>query len=174
MEIPSDAILALLSSCTFFCMLDRFVYRLALGAITVIRPLPLAVRFLFGQCVGALLCAILPRYRKLARENLSTPRGNQESPREIRRMTFLHFVSLGANGMCALKIATLAKETIFRIAALANSEGTKRNILSGGGVVLAITHMGNWELYAQVAFQRPETTFGTVYQALHGNHASCG
>jgi lauroyl/myristoyl acyltransferase len=26
--------------------------------------------------------------------------------------------------------------------------------------------MSNWELYAQVCFQRPETSFGTVYQAL--------
>ena len=37
---------------------------------------------------------------------------------------------------------------------------------SGRGVVLAISHMGSWELYAQAAFQRPETRFGTVYQAL--------
>jgi hypothetical protein len=30
--------------------------------------------------------------------------------------------------------------------------------------------MSNWELYAQVAFQRPETRFGTVYQALRNPH----
>jgi hypothetical protein len=29
-----------------------------------------------------------------------------------------------------------------------------------------MSHMSNWELYAQVCFQRPETSFGTVYQAL--------
>jgi KDO2-lipid IV(A) lauroyltransferase len=127
-------------------MLDRFIYWLALGAIAVIRPLPLALCFVFGQCFGALLWAILPRYRKLARENLSAAFGNEKSPREIRRMTFLHFVSLGANGICALKIATLPKETILRIAPLVNSDGIKRNILSGRGVVLAIAHLGNWEL----------------------------
>jgi heptosyltransferase-2 len=33
-------------------------------------------------------------------------------------------------------------------------------------VVLALSHMGSWELYAQAAFQRPETRFGTFYQAL--------
>jgi lauroyl/myristoyl acyltransferase len=52
-------------------MLDRLTYWLALGAITVIRHLPLAVCFLLGQVLGAALWAILPRYRKLARENLS-------------------------------------------------------------------------------------------------------
>ena len=92
------------------------------------------------------------------------------SSSEIRRLTFRHFVSLGANGICAFKIAALPKETILRIAPLVNSEGIKRNILNGRGVVLAIAHMGNWELYAQVAFQRPETIFGTVYQALRNSH----
>ena len=57
-------------------------------------------------------------------------------------------------------------ETILRIAPFENSEVVKRNILSGRGVVLAISHMGSWELYAQAAFQRPETRFGTIYQAL--------
>ncbi len=47
-----------------------------------------------------------------------------------------------------------------------NSEVVERNILAGRGVVLAISHMGSWELYAQAAFQRPETRFGTIYQAL--------
>lgn len=71
MEAPSDAKAALLSLDTFFCMLDRLTYWLALSAITVIRHLPLAVCFVLGQAVGAVLWAILPRYRKLARENLS-------------------------------------------------------------------------------------------------------
>jgi hypothetical protein len=88
MEVPSEAILALLNSCTCFGMLDRFIYWLALGAIAVSRHLPRAVCLVFGQCVGALLWAILPRYRKLARENLSAAFGNEKSPREIRRMTY--------------------------------------------------------------------------------------
>jgi lauroyl/myristoyl acyltransferase len=90
--------------------LDRFIYWLALGAIAVSRHLPLAVCFVFGQCVGALLWAILPRYRKLARENLSAAFGNEMSPREICRMTFLHFVPLGANGTCAFMTATCRRK----------------------------------------------------------------
>jgi lipopolysaccharide heptosyltransferase II len=34
-------------------------------------------------------------------------------------------------------------------------------------VLLAINHIGNWELYAQLVFTVPEARFGTVYQALH-------
>jgi lipopolysaccharide heptosyltransferase II len=150
-------------------MLDRLIYWLALGAITVIRWLPLAVCFVLGQVIGAFLWAILPRYRKLARENLSAAFANEKSSSEIRRLTFRHFTTLGANGICAFKVAALPKEAILRIAPLENSEGV-RNILDSRGVVLAISHMGNWELYAQLAFHRPETCFGTVYQALRNPH----
>ncbi|HEY5768992.1 MAG TPA: hypothetical protein VIS71_04010, partial [Terrimicrobium sp.] len=147
-------------------MTDRFTYWLALGVITIIRRLPLAVCFVLGQVIGAFLWAILPRYRKLARENLSAAFANEKSSSEIRRLTFRHFTTLGANGMCAFKFAALPQKTILRIAPFENSEVVQRNILGGRGVVLTISHMGSWELYAQAAFQRPETRFGTVYQAL--------
>jgi lauroyl/myristoyl acyltransferase len=80
-------------------MLDRLTYWLALGVITMIRRLPLAVCFV----VGAVLWAILPRYRKLARENLSTAFA-ELTPGQIRSLTFRHFSTLGANGICAFKI----------------------------------------------------------------------
>jgi heptosyltransferase-2 len=166
MKIPSDAGRALLKCCAFFCMLDRLIYWLALGAITVIRRLPLPVCFVLGQVIGAFLWAILPRYRKLARENLSAAFGNAKSSSEIRRLTFRHFTTLGANGICSFKVAVLPQKAVLRIAPFENSEVVQRNILRGRGVVLAISHMGSWELYAQAAFQRPETRFGTIYQAL--------
>lgn len=166
MEIASDAGIALLKDCIFSCMLDRLIYWLALGAVTVIRRLPLAVCFVLGQVIGALLWAILPRYRKLARENLSAAFANEKSPSEIQRLTFRHFTTLGANGICSFKFAVLPRKAILEIAPFENSEVVERNILAGRGVVLAISHMGSWELYAQAAFQRPETRFGTIYQAL--------
>jgi lipopolysaccharide heptosyltransferase II len=166
MENPSEAGSALLKYFTFFCMLDRLIYWLALGAITVIRRLPLKVCFVLGQVIGAVLWAILPRYRKLARENLSAAFANEKSPSEIFRLTFRHFTTLGANGVCAFKFVALPQETILRVAPYENGEVVVRNILSGRGVVLAISHMGSWELYAQVALQRPDMRFGTIYQAL--------
>ena len=151
-------------------MFDRLIYWLALGAITVIRRLPLAVCFVLGQAIGAFLWAILPRYRKLARENLSTAFADEKSPSEIWWLTFRHFTTLGANGVCSFKFAALPQSAILRIAPFVNSEVVQRNILRGRGVVLAISHMGSWELYAQTGFQRPETRFGTVYQALRNRY----
>jgi heptosyltransferase II len=151
-------------------MWDRLIYWLALGAVTVIRQLPLAVCFVLGQVIGAFLWAILPRYRKLARENLSAAFANEKSSSEIRWLAFRHFATLGANGICSFKFAALPREEILRIAPFENSEVISRNILSGRGVVLAISHLGSWELYAQAAFQRSETRFGTIYQALRNPH----
>ena len=133
----------------------------------MIRWLPLAVCFVLGQIIGAFLWAILSRYRKLARENLSAVFAHEMSSSQIRRLTFRHFTTLGANVLCAFKVAALPQKVILRIAPWENSEAVERNILRGRGVVLAISHMGSWELYAQGAFQRPETRFGTIYQALH-------
>jgi hypothetical protein len=66
METPSGAKAALLSLDTFFCILDRLTYWLARIAITV-NAIFLLRSDLLGQAVGAVLWAILPRYRKLAR-----------------------------------------------------------------------------------------------------------
>ena len=123
-----------------------------------------------ARLIGAFSWAILPRYRRLARENLSAVFAKEMSSSEIRRLTFRHFTTLGANGICSFKVAALSQKAILRIAPFVNSEVVERNILRGRGVVLAISHMGSWELYAQAAFQRPETRFGTIYQALRNPH----
>ncbi len=136
----------------------------------MIRRLPLGLCFILGQIIGAFLWAILPRYRKLAGENLSAAFGKEKRPSEIRWLTFRHFTTLGANGICSFKFAVLPQKAVLRIAPFENSEVVERNILRGRGVVLAISHMGSWELYAQAAFQRPETRFGTVYQALRNSY----
>jgi heptosyltransferase II len=148
-------------------MADRLVYILALLALGFIRLLPLSVCFVLGQAVGALLWLILPGYRRLARENLSVAFGTEMSPAAIRALAFKHFTTLGANVASAIKIPTLSQKEIERIAHVENLDAIRQNIAKGRPVLLAINHIGNWELYAQLVFQVPEAHFGTVYQALH-------
>ena len=148
-------------------MADRLVYIFALLALGFIRLLPLSVCFIFGQAVGALLWLILPGYRRLARENLSVAFSGEMSPAAIRALTFKHFTTLGANVASAIKIPTLSQKEIERIAQIENLDTIRQNIAKGRPVLLAINHIGNWELYAQLVFQVPEAHFGTIYQALH-------
>ncbi len=60
--------------------MDRVVYYIALGFVGVIRALPVTVCFALGQLVGAVMWAILPGYRRLARENLEIAFGKEKSP----------------------------------------------------------------------------------------------
>jgi lipopolysaccharide heptosyltransferase II len=147
-------------------MADRLVYIAVLVLVGAVRRLPLAVCFLLGQAVGALMWLILPGYRRLARENLTRAFAGEKSAAQIRALTFQHFTTLGANAVCAFKIPAVPQEDIQRIAVIENLDRIRTNIAGGRPVVLAINHIGNWELYAQLVFQVPEARFGTVYQSL--------
>lgn len=147
-------------------MSDRLVYIFALALTSAIRRLPLAVCYILGRCVGFLLWSILPSYRRLARENLEVAFAGERTPREIQHLVLRHFLTLGANAVCAFKIPALTQEQIQRIAPIERLDRIRTNIANGRPVVLAINHIGNWELYAQLVFQVPEARFGTVYQSL--------
>lgn len=128
------------------------------------RRLPLSVCFVLGQTVGAVLWFILPGYRRLARENLERAFG-KGSP-AMRGLVLRHFMTLGANAVCAFKIPALTQEEINRVATIERLDRIHTAIAAGRPVVLAINHIGNWELYAQLVFRVPEARFGTVYQSL--------
>ena len=147
-------------------MADRLIYILASLAVGLIRRLPLSVCFLLGQAVGALLWAVLPGYRSLARKNLTAAFDGEMSPCQLRVLTFHHFTTLGANAVCAFKMPAVQQEDILKIVTIEHLDRIKSNITNGRPVVLAINHIGNWELYAQLVFQVPGVGFGTVYQAL--------
>ena len=148
-------------------MADRFVYILALAAVQLVRLLPLGACFALGRAVGAFLWFILPGYRRLARENLRIAFEGEMEPEEIRKLVFKHFSTLGANALSAVKIPMLSQEEIAEVATVENLGTLRKAIAAGRPVVLAINHIGNWELYAQLVFQVPEARFGTIYQALH-------
>ena len=139
---------------------------MASTVVALVRRLPLSVCFVLGQAVGALMWLILPGYRRLARENLGRAYGDELSAGDVRALTFRHFTTLGANAVCAFKIPALSHEEIRKIAHIECLDRIKTNIAAGRPVVLAINHIGNWELYAQLVFEVPEAGFGTVYQAL--------
>jgi len=148
-------------------MAERLVYIFAWLIVCLIRCLPLSVCFLLGQAIGALMWLILPGYRRLARENLTIAFAKEMSEGDLGRLTFRHFTTLGANVVCAFKMPSLSQAQIQRVAHFENLDVVKRNIALGRPVIMAINHIGNWELYAQIVFQWPEVRSGTIYQALH-------
>lgn len=146
--------------------MDRAVYGVFRACVFVIRRLPLSVCFVLGRLLGLLLWMLLPGYRRLATENIRGAFRGELTTGQAARLTRAHFCALGANGISALKMPSLSPEVIARIARIEGLENIRRAIREGRGVVLAINHIGNWELYAQLVGAVPEARFGTVYQAL--------
>jgi len=149
-----------------WAMTDRFLYWIVLALVSLIRLLPLGVCYLLGRGTGLVLWAALPGYRRLAKENIFAAYGGEKTRRQAARLAREHFATLGANGLSSLKIPLLSQGKIKEIAPIEGLENIRNAIKAGRGVVLAINHIGNWELYAQLVFQVPEAKFGTVYQAL--------
>lgn len=143
--------------------MNRLIAAAAAAAFSLVRALPLPVCFLAGRALGLLLWAVLPGYRRLAKENIRRALGPGCHPGRLARQ---HFMTLGANGLSAIKIPALGQDDITRIAPIEGLEHIHGSIARGQGVVLAINHIGNWELYAQLVYRVPEARFGTVYQAL--------
>jgi ADP-heptose:LPS heptosyltransferase/lauroyl/myristoyl acyltransferase len=146
--------------------MDRVVYVIALVVVTAIRALPLKVCFCLGWAIGAALWAILPGYRRLARENLQRAFDREQTPAAIRRLTFHHFTALGANTCCAFKLAAMTEKQIRNCVSFENGEGILNALKKGRGVVFIISHIGNWELLAQLTSLAPGYKSSTIYQAI--------
>jgi lipopolysaccharide heptosyltransferase II len=150
--------------------MDRLLYLLALSVVTLIRLLPITLCFVLGQAIGLLVWAILPSYRRLSKQNLRIAFAPPLTDKEASRITLKHFLNLGANIICSIKIPALSEKKLrsrLRFDQESNWEdwivGKKAE---GRGTVAALSHFGNWEINAQIAeFVKPRQA-GCVYQAL--------
>jgi len=76
--------------------------------VTGIRLLPITVCFVLGQAIGLLVWMILPGYRRLSKQNLRIAFGPELTDRKASRITLCHFLNLGANILCPVKIPALS------------------------------------------------------------------
>jgi lipopolysaccharide heptosyltransferase II len=146
--------------------MDRVIYGIVLAVVTVIRALPIKICFALGWGIGAVLWAILPGYRRLARENLHRVFGRDHSAAQLRRLTFRHFATLGANTCCAFRMAAMTEAQIRACTIFEGTEKMVAPLKEGRGVVFIISHIGNWELFAQASFVIGKFRSGTIYQAI--------
>ena len=107
------------------------------------------------------------KYRRLATRNLEIAFANEKSPRELRRLVLRHFRRLGANLLCSAKLTQMAPEKILEHVEVENIESMAREFRAGVPVVLILSHLGTWEVFAQlmpkfVGFVRNSS----VYQGL--------
>ena len=131
-------------------MFDFVVYLLYRAGLAVVGALPLTFLFGVGQFLG--ICALIfsGKYRRLATRNLEIAFANEKSPRELRQLVRRHFRQLGANLLCGAKLTQMPPEKILERVELENSESMAREFRAGVPVVLVLSHLGTWEVFAQL------------------------
>jgi lipopolysaccharide heptosyltransferase II len=148
-------------------MFDFVVYLLYRAGLAVVAALPLPFLFRFGQFLGVCAWMFSGKYRRLAKRNLEIAFANEKSPRELRQLVRRHFRQLGANLLCSAKLTQLSPERVLEHVEVENIESMAREFRAGVPVVLVLSHLGTWEVFAQlmpkfVGFVRGSS----VYQSL--------
>jgi lauroyl/myristoyl acyltransferase len=131
-------------------MLDFSVYLLYRAGSEVVRLIPLRVIWAIGGLLGFCAWLFSGRYRRLAQRNLAIAFGNEKTPADLRQLTRRHFQRLGANLLSSVKLGTMPLEKIARCVTLENEQLVHDELRAGRPLVVALSHLGNWELFAQL------------------------
>jgi len=131
-------------------MLDFTVYFLYRAGSAIASALPLRLLFILGEFLGFCAWLILPGYRRLANRNVSIAFGKEKKPRELRRLVRRHFQRLGANLLCSVKLMSMPLDKMAAQIETENLDAIHRELRAGRPVVLVLSHLANWELFAHI------------------------
>ena len=148
-------------------MFDFVVYLLYRAGSAIAAALPLPLLFAVGQILGSCAWLASGKYRRLAERNVAVAFANEKSPDELRRLVRRHFRRLGANLLCSVKLTQMSPAKILQRVTVENIKSMDSRFRAGIPVVLVLSHLGIWELFAQlmpkfVGFVRN----ASVYQRL--------
>jgi lipopolysaccharide heptosyltransferase II len=146
--------------------MDRLAFWLYRGAAMALALLPLRIVFALGSIAGRVAYALAPAYRRLALRNLRIAFGQAMSEAERRALARAHFASLGGNLLAGLRITRFTREQVRSVVEIEGLPIAEEIIRAKRGFVLVISHIGNWELLAQLTPLIFPCPCGTVYQRL--------
>ncbi|HZE12473.1 MAG TPA: lipopolysaccharide heptosyltransferase II [Chthoniobacterales bacterium] len=148
-------------------MLDFCIYLLYRTGTAIASVLPLGFLFRFGNFVGFLSWLVLGKYRRLARRNLEIAFAGEKSNRELRRIARRNFQRGAANLLCSVKMGSMPPAQMAKHIETQNLDAIHRELRAGRPVVVVLSHIGNWELFAQMFSHYVDyVRLATVYQKL--------
>jgi KDO2-lipid IV(A) lauroyltransferase len=122
-----------------------YIYYLLKVAISIVSFLPLRVSLVIADLLGKLVFALLPKYRRVAIDNLNEALGPDEARNaKIVRKLFSNLVKNGAEW---IKLAAIDPSDLDKV--VTESEGLENldeGLRGGKGVIVLAFHFGNWEL----------------------------
>ena len=159
-------------------MLDFSIYLLYRAGTVLLTALPFRALFALGNVSGFCAWIILGKYRRLALRNISIAFGNEKSARELRRLVRRHFQRLGANLLCSVKLSVVPLEKMEARVETENFDVVHRQLRAGHPVVFILSHLGNWELFAQIfprlaGYVRNSTIYQKLGNRFIDKHVRC-
>src|ERR1017187_3208969 len=146
--------------------METALYNLARAFVACLQALPLMWVARLGRLLGGLAYWVDARHRRVALSNLTMCFGREKSPAEVRALARENFRRIGESFACSIKTAAM---TFDELRPRVEFVGDARIISPPAdpqGVVAAIGHFGNFELYARFGQFAPAYKCATTYRGL--------
>ncbi|MEN9974437.1 MAG: hypothetical protein RLZZ282_443, partial [Verrucomicrobiota bacterium] len=117
--------------------------------------LPGAWLFRLGEWLGALGWYVMPLRRKVVLKNLRIAYAGEKPVEELERMARAMFCRTAGNLISAAHTARLAPGKLGRVITIENLDLLEEALAGGKGVVLLLSHMGNWEVLSRLVHLFP-------------------
>ncbi len=133
---------------------------------SLLKLVPLPACFIAGQLLGHGAYYAFGPYRRLARRNLHIAFEGEMDEREIHALTRQHFSTLGSNLLSSIKLTTMRERQVHERLQIEGAEHVRAATEAGHGALYLISHLGAWEILAQVGAAVPDVKRSTLYQPL--------
>ena len=138
------------------------------GLERVLSWLPGPVVFRLGETLGGLIWHLMPRRRKTVLRNLRIAFCGEYDLPALQQMARATFRRTGANLFSAARTARLAPAQLGRVIQIENLDLLEHALAGGRGVVLLLSHMGNWEILSRIVHLFPKgSRAGAFYRPLN-------
>ncbi|MEI6604556.1 MAG: hypothetical protein WCP35_04550 [Verrucomicrobiota bacterium] len=146
----------------------RFEWLCQFASENIVGWLPGPWVFRLGELLGWLAWKCLSQRRNTVLRNLRIAFSGEHDLPTLRRMGRDTFRRTGANLFSAARTARLAPAKLGSVIQIENLELLEQALADGKGVVLLLSHMGNWELLSRlVHLFPPGTRTGAFYRPLN-------
>ena len=146
--------------------MDRFVYFLYRALSLALGFLPLRLAIGVGRVVGSCAWFLCWPYRKLVERNLQIAFGEQWTGPERSKVGAESFARMAGNVAASMHLSRLPVGEILRFVECEGLEHVRHQMAQKRGMVMVISHMGNWELLSRVFPAILGCRCGTIFQKL--------
>lgn len=137
-----------------------------LDAVVGLLSVPAAFRI--GAAMGGLIWRFIPQRRRVIIRNLRIALQGEMDRNKVEQLARECFRRTAAGLVCLTSTARLKPSQMPKVLEVENPELLEEAIAKGRGVVLLLSHMGNWELLSRLIHFFPAgTRAGAFYRPLN-------